>query len=164
MLQLHLNDQQFDCLLKCALYQRLDGIRRYWCIGIRCFFSLLLWWRDIPTDLYDTIAACVLAPEVTRALAGMIFTALDRQYVSLLHCEFILLLYNKTHDQIQNMNTYLMMCKTIQRVKNKEFPNANVSNPESYDKVMINPQERQQHAEQCSSVSRDVFLCLPLIQ
>ena len=25
MLQLHLSDQQFNCPLKCALYQRLDG-------------------------------------------------------------------------------------------------------------------------------------------
>ena len=26
MLQLHLSDQQFNCLLKCVLYERLDGI------------------------------------------------------------------------------------------------------------------------------------------
>ena len=35
MLQLHLSDQQFNCLLKCVLYYRLDGSQYHscWCPG-----------------------------------------------------------------------------------------------------------------------------------
>ena len=43
--------------------------------------------------------------------------SIGRQHVGLLHCEFGLLLLNKTQDMMQNVNTSLTIFKIIQHVK-----------------------------------------------
>ena len=41
MIQIHLNDQQFYCLLRCDLYEKFDGVNVYICIYIYIFSQLV---------------------------------------------------------------------------------------------------------------------------
>ena len=50
MHQLHLSDQKFNCLLKCVLYQRLDGKYRYTCIHPGSFREI----TDRTDDFWST--------------------------------------------------------------------------------------------------------------
>ena len=61
----------------------------------------------------NTMPADALAPKVSRASAGMVLSALDRQHVRLLHCEFGLLLLNKIKDMARNVNTSWIIFETI---------------------------------------------------
>ena len=65
----------------------------------------------------NTRPADALAPKGTRTSAGMVSSVYDRQHVGLLHCEFGLVLLNKFQDMIQNVNTSLIIYKTIHHVK-----------------------------------------------
>ena len=67
------------------------------------------------------MSADVLAPKVTRASAGMVMSVYDRQHVhvGLLHYELGFLLLNKIQDMMRNVNTSLIIFKTIQHVKSQ---------------------------------------------
>ena len=54
MHQLHLSDQKCNCLLKCVLYQRLDGKYRYTCIHPGSF-------REITDRTDDFLSTYMLA-------------------------------------------------------------------------------------------------------
>ena len=82
MLQLHLNDQQFYCLLRCDLYQRFDNI---WAV-LQCYLSYIHSPKHVSCIVSFVLVICSMCtcPNMSQA-SWVLYRQWDKLYMAYVH-------------------------------------------------------------------------------